>query len=101
MILAIDLGNTTISLAMVGRGGILQLGKMDTVLAPAVFKRKLRAILSKSRKSSAAISSIVICSVVPGATPTLVSFLKKEFRQRILVVGRDIKVPMANRYRGF
>ncbi len=93
MILAVDIGNTTIGFALINnRGSVMSVIKIDTTDQGAVLKKVVQKIFKNN-----SISQAVICSVVPEALAVVEGVLKKMLK--IQVVGRDLKVPMANRYR--
>lgn len=100
MILAVDIGNTTIGFALMNsRGSMMSVTKIDTMdcvragSEPApTFKKTIQKIFKNN-----SISQAIICSVVPEALAVVEGVLKKMVKTK--VVGRDIKVPMINRYR--
>jgi type III pantothenate kinase len=57
--------------------------------------RQLRA----HRKAIASAREAIICSVVPGATARIAQALRHGGLRRVRVVGRDVKVPLKNRYK--
>lgn len=85
--LAIDIGNTNISLAVISKDGRIK----ERHRAPT-HKSNLKPILKKIQKR---IDKIFIVSVVPKALGEVRRSLKGEFKSaRIFVVGRDVKVPL-------
>ena len=93
MLLAIDIGNTTIGFALIHKAGRIEsVAIIDTDAKP----NKIKAIVAKILKSES-ISRAIICSVVPQATKTLESVLKKSVS--VDIIGRDIVVPIRNCYK--
>ena len=101
MILAIDIGNTSIHLGLFERGRLRRRFNLSTAqvrpsaTGPGIFARldrRQKADLSRVREA-------IICSVVPWATPRVVRALRAAGVPRVRVVGRDIRVPLKNRYR--
>ena len=93
MLLAIDIGNTIIGFAVIHKSGhIVTVVTIDTDAKTS----KIKAVVAKIFKAHV-ISRAVICSVVPQATKTLEDMLKKTVP--VDIIGRDIMVPIKNRYK--
>jgi len=93
MLLAIDIGNTNIGFAVIHKTGrIVTVVTVDT----DVKAGKIKAAAVKILKAHA-ISRAVICSVVPKVSKTLEGMLKKTLS--VDIIGRDIMVPIRNRYK--
>ncbi len=91
MLLAIDIGNTNISLAVISKDGSIK-KRYHT----PTHKLSLMPILKKLQKR---IDRIFIVSVVPKTLREVKSSLKKKFKNtRIFVVGKDVKVPLKSLY---
>lgn len=92
-ILAVDIGNTTIGFAVMDfRGKVVSVKKIDTTHQTPVIKKTVGAMIHRHR-----IGMAIICSVVPKALAAVEGVLKKMVSTQ--VVGRDLQVPMVNRYR--
>jgi len=98
MILAVDIGNTTISFAIVKRRSIKQLPSVKTPQKAAVLSRELTALLTKVKRNNPSMEAVVVCSVVPSASQAIAAATKKVFRSAPLLIGKDIKVPIKNLY---
>ncbi len=93
MLLAIDIGNTTIGFALINKTGhIVSVAIIDTDAKAA----KIKAVLAKILRAHV-ITRAIICSVVPKASKALEDILKKIIP--VDVIGRDILVPIKNRYK--
>ncbi len=93
MLLAIDIGNTTIGFAVMHKAGhIVSVAVIDTDAKLS----KIKAVIAKILRAQA-ISKVVICSVVPKASKILEGILKKTVP--VDIIGRDILVPIKNRYK--
>ena len=94
MTLAIDIGNTSIHAGLFEGRRLRRRLSVPTRLArqPAALRRRLAGL---GRGAAQA----VICSVVPWATPCVVRALRAAGCPRVRVVGRDLRVPLKNRYR--
>ena len=92
MLLAIDIGNTTVGCAIMRQGGIVSVVKIDTKIKSWAVRAALTKILKRYP-----ITQAVICSVVPQVLQTVESFLKRAVPTQ--VVGRDVMVPMKNCYK--
>jgi type III pantothenate kinase len=98
MYLTVDIGNTTIALALVKNKKIEAVKRLDTVIKNDQLVLQLTGAL-RTLKRRGIISAAVICSVVPGATGLVKRIIKKELKVPVSVVGEDIKVPLINRYK--
>lgn len=91
MLLAIDVGNTNISLGIFKKRRLwekhsIPTGKaLNCSILQAIFKRY-------------SIDDVVICSVVPEQTKDLERILKRLLPKKALIIGRDVIVPMKNLY---
>src|SRR3990167_2293095 len=89
MLLAIDIGNTTVSL------GIFQGKKLRST-----WKIPTRSIFSKKAiLLPKDIDAVIISSVVPKTTPIIRKLLVKKYKIIPLVLGKNIKAPVKNLYR--
>ncbi len=98
MILAIDIGNTTIGLGLVKKLKVLAVEHIDTTDNPRLLKPILlmavKKILRKGR-----VQVVVICSVVPDVTNLVERYIKEAFKLNVKLIGRDMVVPMPNKYK--
>ncbi|MBU4251921.1 MAG: type III pantothenate kinase [Candidatus Omnitrophica bacterium] len=92
MLLAIDIGNTNIS------GGIFSGEKLKHQFDIATKSYKKTA-LAKKLKAYPGISASIICSVVPKLTRVIQRDLKLLYRRNPYIIGKDLLVPLENRYR--
>lgn len=92
ILLAIDIGNTNITVGKFCGKRLVKKAKIPTA-EYSLYNKRLRTFLKKD------ISRIVISSVVPLALQRLVKELKKISKCKILVAGKDIKIPIKNLYR--
>ncbi len=100
MLLAIDIGNTTIALGLFEGGRLRVSRRLKThPLRPARLARELHGLLRAQRRKPNAVRKALLCSVVPPATPMVVAAVRKVLKQRVRIVGRDLRVPLKNRYR--
>ncbi len=112
-LLAIDIGNTTISLGVFStKGGsalIKNLGSghgqrfVSNLKIPtgkrAAYNRSVMRCLYQGKVKAEDISKIILCSVVPKETGVLKGILHKLWHKKVLLVGSDISVPIINRYK--
>jgi len=93
MLLAIDIGNTTIGFAVIHKSGqIVSTAIIDTDAKIS----KIKAVVAKILKGQV-IDRAVICSVVPKTSKILEDILKKNMP--VDIIGRDIRVPIKNLYK--
>lgn len=96
MLLAIDIGNTSITFGLFKGKKLLKVFKVTTALSANVLQRHISKALAKYKEE---IYSIIICSVVPDKTNLLRRLLKGELGINAKVIGRDIFVPIKNLYK--
>ncbi len=109
MLLAIDVGNTSIALGLFRGRRLLARGRIPTHApgtvgrhgprAAARYSAALRAFLKSARAAPALVEGAIISSVVPGATTALKRALRGLVRRRPLVLGENVRAPVINRYR--
>ncbi|MBI1976118.1 MAG: type III pantothenate kinase [Candidatus Omnitrophica bacterium] len=93
LILAVDVGNTTVAVGIFSKKGrILSQTRFLThsFHATTEWKKTFNQWLKNRKVDINTIETAILCSVVPISTFHF---------PRILVVGRDIKVPIVNRYK--
>ncbi|TRZ93984.1 type III pantothenate kinase [bacterium] len=93
MLLAIDIGNTNISLGLFKGQRLRRRYSIATKRSSSV-SQQFKNIFSRNK-----VNDVVICSVVPEETCNLQTALKKFFPKKVRVIGKDIIVPMKNLYR--
>lgn len=91
MLLAIDIGNTNISLGIFQGARLVK--RLDIPTA-RYTRSRLSVALGK-----AAISDAIICSVVPDKTIILRRDLRQLLGNTPYIIGKEIKVPIKNLYR--
>lgn len=92
MLLAIDIGNTNISLGIFKKDRLLRRYNIPTK-EKGYFKH-LKKIFDRNK-----IDDAIICSVVPKSIAVLEKDLNKLLRKRPIIIGKDILVPIKNLYR--
>ena len=92
MILAIDIGNTTISCGVFRGARLMRRFDVPTALAthPVRLTRRLRV---------GRVQRAIMCSVVPRATAAVTQALRAAGVSSVQIVGRTLRVPLRNRYR--
>lgn len=89
MLLAIDIGNTSIAFGIFKGKRLVRTWKVST--QEVIKKRALK--LPKG------IDSAIISSVVPKATPMIKKTIARQYKIQPLVLGENIKAPIKNLYR--
>ena len=94
-ILAVDIGNTAIHVGLFDRGRITRQLSVPTAWArhPVRLRQALGRIALRRAECA------ILCSVVPRATAPVARALRAVGCSCVCVVGKDIKVPLKNRYR--
>src|SRR3989338_4237310 len=90
MILAADIGNTHTTFGLFKGRRLVRTFAVATQAWRAGRGPRLRKIGA---------DQAIICSVVPWATPKVAKAVRALGVRRVKVVGRDVKVPLKNRYR--
>ncbi|MDE2028012.1 MAG: type III pantothenate kinase, partial [Candidatus Omnitrophica bacterium] len=93
MLLAVDIGNTTIGFAVIRKTGKIE---SSVVLDTNAKTVEIMGVVNKVLKAYP-VNRAVVCSVVPRAARILENILRK--RLPVAVIGRDIIVPVKNRYK--
>ncbi|MBP9853460.1 MAG: type III pantothenate kinase [Candidatus Omnitrophica bacterium] len=98
MILAVDIGNTSISLALLNGRQIKAIDNLNSRLKKNELKTVFRKVLSRISKDKIHLKEAIICSVVPDKTDIVVQLVKKELDIPVHVIGKDWDVPVKNKY---
>ncbi len=105
MLLAIDVGNTNITVGIFQRERLISCGRMST-LGPRTVDEvtiTLQGLLHNLCLGTGYrfenIDGLILSSVVPQATSALKQALKSLVKPRPLIVGETIRAPIKNRYR--
>ncbi|MFH1359558.1 MAG: type III pantothenate kinase [Candidatus Omnitrophota bacterium] len=99
MILAVDIGNSTIAIAVVQNCKVIKRKTVDSTLKPLRLNAQLNKAIAVFKKDIRLCERIYICSVVPQMTKTVCAVLSKCAFPKPVVIGKDIKVPIKNKYR--
>jgi len=99
MIVAIDIGNTAIKVALLKGREIVKEKLIYRLDSQATVRAKLIAALSSYKRFGPKLKDIVICSVVPRHCKLTEALIKKIYRRKAKVIGRDLKVPIKNNYK--
>ena len=101
MLLAIDVGNTSMTLGLFRGKRLVAHGRIATASPRTVPQcaGALRQALKRMRATPADLQDAIVSSVVPQATRLLKPALKKLLRRRPIIVGETVKAPIRNRYR--
>lgn len=94
MLLAVDIGNTNISLGLFKDKRLVK--KYSIPTQEKQYYSRLNAFLGKARSK---IDDTIICSVVPKSLLILKKDLRKLLDRRPIIIGKDINAPIANLYR--
>ncbi len=99
MLLAIDIGNTTIAMALMKGMRVLAVERIETTSDGGVLKPILRRSLKRLLKTNNMLNQVVICSVVPKSCVIVEKIICEITEIKPKVVGRDFKVPVVNNYK--
>jgi len=101
MFIAVDIGNTNVTIGVFKDFNVLRSFKFETGLlktskkCAALIKDKLSLFLPPKED----VEGVYACSVVPSLNNNIRSILKPIFKSKVNVVGEDINAPVMNRYR--
>lgn len=95
-LLAIDMGNTTISFALFKEECIVARKSLTTA---GSSQGDVLAVIKYFRKKHPLLGTCIVCSVVPQALKQYQNVLEKCFPGNLLIVGKDLKIPIKNTYR--
>ena len=98
MIATIDIGNTTIAFGFLGKGDAVHVVRIENMPDSELVMAKLDNFLLSSAERYA-IRKAVICSVVPDVQRLLDGKIRKSWGITPLVVGRNLEIPIKNRYK--
>lgn len=93
VVLAVDVGNTYIHFAFFLGDKIVRRDSVKTVQTELALKRSVAAVLKRLR-----VDQVLVCSVVPAVTKVLEPLFQKSLGVKAGIIGRDIIVPIKNRY---
>lgn len=99
LLLAVDIGNTTIAFALVLAGKVIKTVRIETVDNQIVLKKSMTKVLGNFVPKGQLLKVAAICSVVPICNKYVESFIRNKYDVDVKVVGRDLVVPMINKYR--
>jgi len=101
MLLAIDIGNTNIKLALFEGKRIICNRRLLTDKAGnrRHYEKRIKGIFAGRRLKNIQIDEIIICSVVSKLTSVFKKALFSLFKKKALILGKDIFVPVKNFYK--
>lgn len=96
--LAVDIGNTKTNFSIIRKDKILHRYQIGTKRNQSDLKREVQKVIRWARKKYL-FDNVIICSVVPRALKIVEKGIKSESGNNAIIVGRDVVVPIKNRYR--
>jgi type III pantothenate kinase len=99
MLLVVDIGNTTVSFAVLRGRRVLRTYLTPTQDGPGRLRAELKKVLGRIKKEFPKVVRVILCGVVPDALNVVEKTVVICLKIRPEVIGRDIKVPMKNNYR--
>lgn len=98
MKLLFDIGNTTISAVIMKEEKVLSRGQVLTKQKKSVLREDVQQLVCRVGKRVKNIDGIRVCSVVPEATQVVDTVVRRHLQKPLLIVGRDLTVPIKNLY---
>jgi len=99
MLLAIDIGNTTIAFGLMQGQRVTQVILLETNLPLSKLSTTIGKTLRRIKRKRFPLQGIMICSVVPGVLKVVGTLVHQILKQKPMVIGKDVVVPIVNRYR--
>lgn len=101
MFVAVDIGNTNVSVGFIKSSAVLNVVRFQSSLLGSAKKTKnfLKACVKKIALHEEFAESVYVCSVVPRLNSKAASVLREVFKTDVFFMGKDIIVPIINRYR--
>jgi type III pantothenate kinase len=93
MLLAIDIGNTSITFGLFRGSKLVRTFRLSSSGTVPIEKQL------SGRDSPRRIDAAIICSVVPKLTPFVTKGVRRFFGVKPLIAGKDIKIPIKNNYK--
>jgi len=99
MLLAIDIGNTSISFGVFEEKKLKKTFCLSSHKNLSTYQKLLKDVIRINKISSKDIDAIIICSVVPRLVPVIEKASRKIFFLKPFVVGKNVKAPIKNNYK--
>jgi type III pantothenate kinase len=99
LILAADIGNTSIHLGIFKGSRLFFTDTIPTKAKPGQLKNKIKLLGLRARKLRASPGAIVLCSVVPPRTRLVSAILKQVFKAPVFICGKNVSVAIKNLYK--
>jgi len=93
-ILAIDIGNTSVTLAFFQGKKIVRRLEILSEQSVLALRQDLRKACARFKSAE----EVAVCSVVPGILKIAEPLLKKQFRS-VWIAGKNLPIPITNRYK--
>jgi type III pantothenate kinase len=98
VLLAIDIGNTSISIGVLKSLNVVGNFHIDQAYIKTSLEKKLKSQLKQIKNKFPEIKRIAVCSVVPQLNKRMARKIQKIFAIKPLFVGIDLEVPIKNKY---
>ncbi len=98
MILAIDIGNSTIGFGFLKEGKVERVFKIENMPQSELFLPKLDNFFEAAAERHS-LQKVVICSVVPKSLRLVQRKVRKYLGLKAMVIGRQVRIPIKNRYK--
>lgn len=99
MLLAIDIGNTSMSFGVFKGKKLIKVFRVSSQLRHSLYNKALADAVKKSGVFSKDINGVIICSVVPNLTPRVDKALKRLFGVSPVIIGKHAEAPIKNNYK--
>lgn len=97
-ILAIDIGNTNLTLGLFRNGRLRKKSSIPTEKL-SKYGPSIKAIIASSNLKPSEVEGVIVSSVVPKALYKIKMILNKIFKCKKFILGENVKVPIRNLYK--
>lgn len=98
ILLAVDIGNTTISFGILYNSKLLKVIIIQSTGEKKQISQELVSALSQISGGNFKIDMVLLCSVVPHLNDVVIKKIKRHLNLEAMVAGKDIDVPIKNKY---
>lgn len=98
-ILTADIGNTMTSFVVFKGARAVDRHRIETSVSQKLFSRHVEKMLHALQRKYPKLSVVLVCSVVPSALRIVQKVFARSFQGKVLVAGKNLRIPIKNNYR--
>jgi len=96
--LVVDIGNTNTNFGVFLKNRLNKSFSIKTSTQQRRYRKHIKQILRRVQQDYPELTKVIVCSVVPYATRCFSQQAKSELKRKVILVGKDLKVPIKNKY---